>query len=58
MLSSTAMPSATVATRLVARFKVIPVRPRMPKKATIGSRLGMSAMAPTLSEPNRIERIM
>ena len=52
------MPSATVATKLVAKFKVIPVRPNNPKKIAIGNKLGIKAITPTFKDPNKIAKMI
>ena len=52
ILSSSAIPSTTDATRLVVRLSVMPLQPRMPKNARIGRTLGISASAASHNERN------
>jgi hypothetical protein len=54
MVSSTAMPSAMQAIRLIAGLSGIPAQPRVPKKIAIGSRFGNSAIRPVRNEVNMI----
>ena len=56
IVSSTAIPNAMHAMRLVEAFKGMPESPRTPKKSATGRTLGSSAMKPMRQEVNMAAR--